>query len=135
LFAVKKAARGKREKLNVMSFFNELEENVIQLQTELNHKTYLPGQYKTFQIYAPKPRLISAAQFRDRVVHHALINIIGYRLERSFIYDSYANRKRKGTHKAIQRYQKFLNQYEFVLKCDIKKYFPSIDHIILKSLL
>ena len=91
--------------------------------------------YHTFQIYDPKPRLISAAPFGDRVVHHALLNIIGPLLGRSFIYDSYANQVGKGTHKAIRRYQHFLKQFKFELKCDIKSYFPSIDHKILKSLI
>ena len=111
-----------------------IEENIYLLQDELSRQSYCPGNYSTFPIYRPKPRKISAAPFRDRVVHHALINVIGPLLERSFIFDSYANRVGKGTHKAIQRYQSFLREYDWVLKCDIQKYFPSIDHDILKSL-
>ncbi len=134
LSAAKKAAKGKREKKSVMSFFLNLEENLYSLSNELECGTYRPGNYKTFHIYDPKKRLISAAPFRDRVVHHALMNYIAPILERIFIYDSYANRLGKGTHKAIQRYQSFLKRFEFVLKCDIKRYFPSIDNEILKSL-
>jgi len=132
--AAQKAAKGQREKPNVMQFFLKLEDNLCQLQDELETQCYLPGSYWTFHIYDPKPRIISAAPFRDRVIHHALINIIGPLLECSFIFDSYANRMGKGTHRAIRRYHHFLRQYEFVLKCDIKSYFPSIDHEILKSL-
>ncbi|MEK7728837.1 MAG: reverse transcriptase domain-containing protein [candidate division KSB1 bacterium] len=135
LLAAHKAAQGKRERPYVLLFFERLEDNLWRLQEELEAQTYRPGQYSTSRIYAPKPRLISAAPFRDRVVHHALINVIGPLFERSFIFDSYANRVGKGTHRAIRRYQHFLRLYEYVLKLDFKKYFPSIDHEILKALL
>jgi retron-type reverse transcriptase len=84
-------------------------------------------------IYDPKERMISAAPFRDRVVHHALCNVIEPVFEKTFIHDSYANRKGKGTHKAIERYQHYARRYRYVLKCDIKKFFPSLDHAILKQ--
>jgi retron-type reverse transcriptase len=129
------AAQGKRAKLSVMMFFDRLEENLFQLRDELTSRLYVPGTYRAFFIYDPKPRLISAAPFRDRVIHHALMNVIGPILERSLIFDTYANRVGKGTHKAIRRFQEFARLYEFLLKCDIKKYFPSIDHEILKSLI
>ncbi len=132
LNATHKAAQGKREQANVMHLWANREENLCQIQTELATQTYRPGGYTTFEIYYPKPRLISAAPFYDRVVHHALVNVVGPVIEASFIYDSYANRIGKGTHRAIRRYQDFLRQYRYVLKCDIKKYFPSIDHEVLK---
>ena len=132
LEAAHKAAKGKRERLNVMAFFESLEENIWLLRAELSDEAYRPGQYTSFMIYKPKPRMISAAPFRDRVVHHALINVIGPLLERSLIHDTYANRTEKGTHKAIRRFQGFLREYDYALKCDIRKYFPSIDHEILK---
>jgi retron-type reverse transcriptase len=135
LQAFHKAARGKRERIYVIDFADDLEGNLLRLQSRLLNQTYQPGRYSTFRIYFPKPRLISAAPFPDRVVHHALMNISGPLLEKSFIYDSYANRLDKGTHRAIRRYQSFLREYDYVLKCDIKKYFPSIDHAILKSLI
>lgn len=134
LLASYKAAKGKRERYYVIDFFIKLEENIYRLQRELLQQSYYPGGYTTFRIYNTKPRKISAAPFRDRVVHHALINVIGPLLERSFIYDSYANRVGKGTHKAIRRFQSYLRRYDWVLQGDIKKYFPSIDHEILKSL-
>lgn len=135
LDAANKAAKGKRERGYVLLFFQKLEDNILELADELQTCRYSPGQYRTFTIYEPKKRMISAAPFRDRVVHHALMNIIGPVLENSFIYDTYANRKSKGTHRAIRRYQAFLRQFDYALKCDIKKYFPSIDHAILKTLL
>ena len=135
LEASHKAAKGKRERPNVIAFFRRLEENLWDLSQELSERTYRPGGYTTFSIYRPKPRMISAAPFRDRVVHHALMNVIGPVLERSFIHDSYANRVGKGTHRAINRFQWFQRRYDYVLTCDIRKYFPSIDHEILKKLL
>lgn len=132
LLAARKAQRGKRKEPAVARFNVELEKELLRLQEALQDKTYQPGPYHTFQISDPKPRMISAAPYRDRVVHHALCNLIAPILEKSMIADSYANRVGKGTHKAILRYQQFCRKNEYVLKCDIRKYFPSIDHEILK---
>ena len=135
LLASRQAQRGKRQEEAVAKFNVNLEKELFQLEEELQSRTYQPGPYHTFQISDPKPRMISAAPYRDRVVHHALCNIIAPILERSMIYDSYANRVGKGTHKAILRYQDFCRKNKYVLKCDIRKYFPSIDHKILKEAL
>ncbi|MFM7366929.1 MAG: RNA-directed DNA polymerase, partial [Sphaerospermopsis kisseleviana] len=83
----------------------------------------------------PKPRLISAAPYRDRVVHHALCQIITPIFESKFIYDSYANRVGFGSHRALRRFTKFARSSKYVFQADIRKYFPSIDHEILKSLI
>jgi retron-type reverse transcriptase len=131
LWAFHLAARGKRSKDSVASFEYHLEENLISLQTELRSQTYAPGEYHNFHIYDPKPRLISAAPFRDRVVHHALCQVIEPLFERRFIYDSYACRAGKGTHAALDRAQVFARCSPYVLKCDIEHFFPSIDHAIL----
>lgn len=133
LKASKKAQRDKRFRDNVARFNLNLEKNLIELQRELSQQVYHPGEYRSFYIYEPKKRLISAAPYRDRVVHHALCNVIEPIFERSFIFDSYANRKGKGTHRAVHRFQTYLQKYKYVLKCDIRKYFPSIDHQILKQ--
>ena len=133
ILAARKAQKGKRFKDSVTSFHLRVEENLILIGNELAQRSYKPGSYRTFFIHDPKKRMISAAPYRDRVVHHALCNIIEPIFERSFIYDSYANRKGKGTHKAIERYQYYARKYPYVLKCDIRKFFPSIDHIILKE--
>ena len=135
LFASRKAQRGKRFQENVLRFNYDLEAELFDIRDELMEKTYQPGEYKTFEIYEPKKRMISAAPYRDRVVHNALCNVIESIFEKSFIYDSYANRKEKGTHKALDRFVKYFRSSQYVLKCDIVKYFPSIDHEILKNLL
>ncbi|MCP4357500.1 MAG: RNA-dependent DNA polymerase [Chloroflexi bacterium] len=133
--AHKKAARGKRGKGPAARFEHRLEDNLVQLQAELERKSYQPGPYNSFYIHEPKRRLISAAPFRDRVVHHALCNIIESVFERSFIFDSYANRVGKGTHRALDRCQYFARRYRYALSCDVKQFFPSIDHQILRRIL
>lgn len=129
--ASKKARKGKRLNNNVMRFEENLESELIKIQEELLCKTYLPGRYKEFTIYERKKRKISAAPYRDRVVHHALCNIIEPIFEKTFISDSYACRKGRGTHKAVDRFTEFCRKNNYVLKMDIRKYFPSIDHEIL----
>lgn len=129
--ACRKARAGKRSKSEVSLFEFNLEKEMLKIQQELIEESYTPGSYREFYITEPKKRKISAAPYRDRVVHHCLFNVIGPIFEKSFIYDTYANRKMKGTHKAILRAQKYARRYTYVLKCDIKKYFPSIDHRIL----
>lgn len=114
LLAAKKAQKGKRFQDNVAQFNFHLESNLFQLQKELHDQSYQPGEYKEFHILEPKPRMISAAPYRDRVVHHALCNIINPVLEGSMIFDSYANRKGKGTHKAILRYQAFCKKNKYL---------------------
>lgn len=135
LAASRKAQRGKRFRENVLKFNYNIEKELFLLQGELQGKTYCPGAYKTFEIREPKRRLISAAPYKDRVVHHALCNIIMPKVERSFIDDSYANRVGFGTHRALRRFTEFSRSSRYVLQCDIQKYFPSIDLEILKGLL
>ena len=126
--AARKAQKGKRFKNDTAKFNLNLEKELFSIQNELKGKTYHPGKYREFKIYEPKKRLISAAPYRDRVVHHALCNVIEPIFERMFIHDSYANRKAKGTHRAVDRYQSFARKNRYVLRCDIQKFFPSIDH-------
>jgi retron-type reverse transcriptase len=135
LLAYYKAARGKRGKANVAAFEHRLEDNLLELQAELRERHYRPGAYVSFAIHEPKRRIISAAPFRDRVVHHALCNLIEPIFERSFIADSYANRVGKGTHRALDRCQHFARRYPYVLQCDVRQFFPSIDHAILREIL
>jgi len=119
----------------VAAFEHRLEDNLLALQDELRSFTYRPGPYESFYIHEPKRRLISAAPFRDRVVHHALCNRIEPLFERGFIFDSYANRVGKGTHRALDRAQEFARRYPYFLQCDIRQFFPSIDHRILLLML
>ena len=135
LLASRKAQKGKRFKKNVLKFNHHLENELIGIRDSLISHTYRPGPYHVFKIYDPKERLISAAAYRDRVVHHALCNVIEPVFEKTFIFDSYANRTGKGTHRAINRFQEFAGKNRYVLKADIRKYFPSIDLEILKSLI
>ena len=132
--AAQNAARGKRHRPDVAAFRFGIERELCKLQDELHAKAYRPGGYRTFQVYEPKKRLISAAPFRDRVVHHALCQVLEPVFEPAFISDSYACRKGKGTHAAVDRFTEFVRGNRFVLKCDVSKFFPSVDHGILKSL-
>ena len=100
---------------------------------ELRTRTYRPGPLRDFWICEPKRRLISKTPYRDRGVHHALCRVIEPIFERSFIFDSYASRAGKGTHAAVQRYQQFARRHKYVLKCDIRRFFPSIDHQLLMT--
>ena len=135
LKAARLAQRCKRFKNPVVQFNFFLERELWRLQSELTEKRYEPGPYRHFTIYEPKQRIISAAPYRDRVVHHAIHNVLEPIFEPTFIYDSYATRKGKGTHAAIDRFQEFAKKNAYVLKCDIRKYFPSINHQVLTGLI
>ena len=129
------AALGKRSRPDVARFTADLEPNLLRLQHELTTGTYQPGPYRTFWIRDPKARLISAAPFRDRVVHHALTRILEPVFEKRFTPFSFASRKGFGQHQALTLARQACLQHPYVLKCDVRKYFPSLDHEILVDLL
>jgi len=133
--AYRKAARGKRGKGPASRFEFVLENNLIDLQDELASESYRPGPYASFILRESKRRLISAAPFRDRVVHHALCQVIEPAFERGFIHHSYANRVGKGTHRALDQCQQWMQRYQYVLPCDVRQFFPSIDHSLLQRIL
>ncbi len=133
--AYRAARRAKRDRAEVVRFEQRVEEQLLNLQEELRTETYAPGGYRHFYIHEPKRRKISAAPFRDRVVHHTLHQVIEPIWERKFIYDSYACRVGKGTHRALDRCTEWVRRYRYVLQCDVAKFFPTIDHAILKSIL
>jgi RNA-directed DNA polymerase len=133
LRAYRKARRGKARGAGVAEFGLDLERELLHLQADLASGDYRPGAYRLFTLYERKPRTIAAAPFRDRVVHHALMNLIEPPLDRTFIHDSYACRKGKGAHAAVDRYQRWARRYRYALKMDIARYFPSIDHGLLKQ--
>lgn len=135
LLAYRKASKGKRGKANVAAFDHRQEEKLLVLQDELAAFTYRAEGYVSFTIHEPKTRIISAAPFRDRVVHHALCNLLEPLFERSFIADSYANRLGKGTHRALDRCQQWAGQYPYVLQGDVRQFFPSLDHAVLRQIL
>jgi len=143
-----KARRGKTKKYYVINFEENLEIELKNLQEELLNHSYKPKPLKRFIVRDPKTRRIHASAFRDRVIHHAIVNPIEPIFEKVFIYDSFARRKDKGTHLALKRLQKFMykvsqngrlikkainnNQIQgYCLKADIKSYFDNVDHEIL----
>lgn len=139
--AYRAAGHGKRYRNEALGFAEFLEENLITLQNELIWNMYKPSPFRQFYVFEPKQRLISAPAFRDRVVHHAVVQIIEPVFEKKFITDTYACRKGLGTHAAMNHIvwcsrvaQRRWGGY-YVLKCDIRKFFPSVNHDILKAML
>ncbi len=133
LLAWRKARKGKRHRDEIARFGMNIERELFILREQLITRDYVPGVYRQFQIYERKPRQISAAPFRDRVVHHAVMNIVEPLIDPGLIYDCYACRRNKGVHRAMRRYQDWSKQYAYTLKMDVSQYFPSIDHQILQS--
>ena len=133
-----RASLGKKHKNYVHEFNLDLEENLLQMQTELINEEYIWGDYYTFEVQDSKKRIISAPVFRDRIVHHALCNIIEPIFDKTFIDNSFACRKGKGTLAGVKAYEKIINtnsNLKYVLKCDIQKYFASINHELLFRLI
>jgi RNA-directed DNA polymerase len=133
---------GKRKKKDVIAFQLQLADNLIELQRELQDKTYEHGGYAAFNISDPKPRNIHKALVRDRVVHHLIYKELYWHFHERFIFDSYSCRKYKGTHKALDRFSFFAGKASqnytrtcYVLKCDIRKFFASIDQRVLMQVL
>ena len=143
--AFKKARKHKTEKLYVQEFEKNLTENLQKLHEELTIKTYTPLPLKTFILKDPKTRKISVSDFRDRIVHHAICNVLEPIFDKRFIHDSYTNRKRKGALAALKRFDEFKRKVSlngrlvrnitddnfvqgYALKADIKHYFDTVDH-------
>jgi RNA-directed DNA polymerase len=133
--AYRNASRGKRGRGATAAFEYDLADQLLLLKTELREQTYHPGDYHSFYIHEPKKRLISAAPFRDRVVHHALCNVTTPYFERLFIANSFANRTGKGIHRALDACKQYAKRYHYVLQCDVVQFFPSIDHALLRQTL
>ena len=132
--AVDRAARGKRTRPAVARFLDRRETEVLRLQRELESDRWVPGTPLQFDIYEPKKRRISAAPFRDRVVHHALIAVLEPVFERRMVPHSYACRRGKGTHAALEHAQLALRRSSWFLKLDIAQFFPSLVHdVVLES--
>lgn len=127
-----KASKGKSRSSEVILFTMKLDENLEGLRRGIANQTYSIGEYRQFKIYDPKERIISVAPFKDRVIHHAIINILEPIFEKQFVFHTYACRKGKGTHAAARYVFKKARSNNFFLKLDVKKYFDSIDHIELK---
>jgi len=138
LEAWREFVKGKRNKRDVQEFSLRLIDNILQLQEDLANHTYQHGGYKAFNISDPKPRNIHKASVRDRLLHHALYRILYPFFDKTFISDLYSCRLGKGTHRAINRFRAFAHKVSenhtktvWVLKCDIKKFFASIDQAVL----
>jgi hypothetical protein len=130
--AARHAARGKGATHSASAFVFHMETEVLKLKRELEDGSYRPRSYRTFYISDPKPRTISAADFRDRVAHHALCAALEPLFERAAIYDSYACRPGKGSHAAVARARLFARRFSYFLKLDIRKFFENADHGVLK---
>ena len=134
--------QGKKNKKDVVEFSLNLADNVYELHLDLKAKTYIHGRYQAFNISDPKPRNIHKATVRDRLLHHAIYRILYYHFNQKFIHDSYSCRLGKGTHKAIKRFETFARKVSsnntktcWILKCDVRKFFASIDQSILITIL
>ena len=141
-FAYRKARKGKSQKAYIKEFDRDLLNNLGLLEAELKSETYLPMPLETFIIRDPKTRKIRKSHIRDRIVHHAICNIISPIFEPLFIYDSFANRKWKGALKALERFDEFKRKASknntltcFVFKADIRHYFDEVNHDVLLSIL
>lgn len=133
LEAVRLAARGKRCQPSCANFLAAQEKHLVRISRQLGEGSWQPGPYRAFTVHDPKTRMVSAAPFHDRVVHHALCRVVAPLFERGFVDESYANRRGKGTHRAVARYEHYRDRHAWALRCDIWRYFPAIDHQILKA--
>jgi len=133
--AMKRAARGKMDRAAVTRFLANADTELEVLEHDLRGGTYEPAGYDQFRIMDPKPRRISCAPFRDRVVHHAVCGVIGPVIERRFVADSFACRKGRGTHRAVLRAQQFARRFRYFCKLDVARFFDSVDHEVLLGLL
>ena len=133
---------GKKSRRDVQVFEQRLMENIISLHTNLKNKTYKHSEYESFNISDPKPRNIHKASVRDRLLHHAIYRILYPFFDKKFISDSYSCRLDKGTHKALETFKRFSYKVSknrtkqiWILKCDVRKFFASIDQKILVEIL
>lgn len=117
-------------------------DNILALHRDLAQKTYRHGSYRAFKISDPKPRDIHKATVRDRLLHHAIYRILYPFYDRMFMFDSYSCRRSKGTHRAMNRFREYARKVSrnhtrtvWVLKCDIRKFFATIDHAMLEGIL
>ena len=131
--AARKAIKGKRKKPGAARFMANFEREVLRLERELRDGSYRPGGYVEILVHEPKQRLVSAAPFRDRVVHHALCTVVCPLVEPGFIANTFANRTGKGTHAAVAAYERYRDRHSHVLRCDLYRYFPALDHALLKA--
>lgn len=133
---------GKKYKTDVAEFLLKLSEHTYKLHNDLKNKIYVHGPYEAFAVNDPKPRSIHKASVRDRLLHHALYRQLYPYFDQKFIHDSYSCRDFKGTHRALDRFMQFSGKVSksnkrtcWVLKCDVRKFFASVDHSVLMAIL
>jgi RNA-directed DNA polymerase len=134
-FAFHRAEAGKKDRLAVRKYAGELGQNLLRMRSGLIDGTFPIGRYNHFVVHDPKQRIIHAAAFPERVLHHALMNVCEREFEQFSIYDSYACRRGKGSLAAVKRAQAFSKKYSWFLKMDVRRYFDSIDHRLLLAML
>jgi RNA-directed DNA polymerase len=132
-FAAWKAAKGKRYTEEVHAYFSKIDENILKLHQQILSDDIDVGNYRYFTVYEPKERQICASAFSEQVLHHALINICPPIFEKWQIFDSYASRKNKGTYAALAQAKAFSRSEQWFLKMDIRKFFASVHHDVLKA--
>ena len=130
-----RAAKGKRKSPQVARFLLDVDRECTKLADELRAETYQPQKGRAFWICDPKPRCIYALPFRDRVVQHLLIDVTLAQIERRLVAQTYACRIGMGTHLGLRRAAELHRTHSYVLRIDIQKFFPSIDHEVLRRLL
>ncbi|MFA6273521.1 MAG: reverse transcriptase/maturase family protein [Candidatus Paceibacterota bacterium] len=142
LAAWREFVKGKRKKLDVREFNLRLMDNIISLHEDLRTRTYRHGDYQSFRVYDPKPRNIHKASVRDRLLHRAIYRKLYPFFDQTFIADSFSCRNDKGTHKALNRFRRFVWKVSknntktcWILKCDVRKFFASVDHHTLLKIL
>jgi len=133
LTATRRAARGKRRQHHVARFLAEREPRLLALRRELLAETYRPGPMSSFVIEDPKRRLICVAPFRDRVVHHAVIDVLEPVFDRRMIHATFACRRGKGTHAALDHVQGLARRHQWFLKMDVAQFFASVPHAVVKQ--
>jgi RNA-directed DNA polymerase len=135
IVALRIACRGKARQPDVARFRRDADRHLPLLGASLLEGTWQPSPLRAFGIRDPKPRLIHAPAFHDRVAHHAIMAVVGPVLDRGLVFDTYACRTGKGTLAAVQRAASHAARYTWFVQIDIKSYFPSIDHVVLTTLL
>ncbi len=133
MLAYCKARRGKQDKQEVIAYSRDITENILDIHRRLIDESFEVGRYHYFEIFDPKKRTICAASFEERVVHHAVMNVCKEYFERHLIFDTYATREAKGVYAAIDRARIAMRRYRYVAKLDVRKYFDSINHHVLKT--
>lgn len=133
--AAHKAFRGKRGKAEVRDFVKDFSTNISALRDDIESGNIIIGNYHYFTIFDPKERVICAADLKERILHHSIMNICHSRFDKALIYDTYATRPGKGVYAALDKARLAMCRYSYYAKLDVRKYYDNIDHTILKDII